>query len=87
MVGVRTEVFMFSPLSPSDFVVAEDFRWRGLVYKRGSGLPAGIPQGAIHQFLRRDPPLIEMKNGKLKQQTKKKASKKKASKKKVSKRG
>lgn len=79
---------MFNPLSPSDFVVASEFRWRGIVYKEGSGLPAGMPQGAIHQFLRRDPPLIEMKNGepKRKRTTRKKKAKKKASKK-ISKRG
>ena len=74
---------MFTPLSPSDFVVSEAFRWRGIMYESGGGLPAGIPQGAMTRFLHRDPPLIALKavepkdtNG-----TRKKASKKKKAKK------
>lgn len=83
---------MFNALAPSDFVVAVPFRWRGVVYDKGSGLPAGMPQGAIHQFLHKDPPLIELKNGsgkaskkktskKTTKKTTKKTAKKKASKK------
>lgn len=54
---------LFTHLSPSDYRVALDFRWRGLVYKAGSGLPADMPQGAMTQFLRKNPPLIKLLNG------------------------
>ena len=80
---------MFTPLAPSDFVVSEAFRWRGIMYKSGSGLPAGIPQGALTQFLHKDPPLIRLRAAEPKSSngTRKKASKKKAKKsKKVAKR-
>ena len=80
---------MHEVLSPSDFVVAEPFRWRGVLYEKNSGLPSGIPQGAISQFLRRTPPLIKLKgskaqtsaNGTGKKTTKKAASRKASSKK------
>lgn len=71
-----------SILSPSDYKVAEDFRWRGLVYKAGSGLPTDMPQGAITQFLHKTPPLIKLLNGAA---TKRKTAKKKVGKKKLSK--
>ncbi len=76
---------MFISLSPSDYRVAQDFRWRGLVYKAGSGLPADMPQGAMTQFLRKDPPLIKLSNGATNGTGKKKASTKKVSSKKASK--
>ncbi len=75
---------MFTPLSPSDFVVSEMFRWRGIMYKAGSGLPAGIPQGAMTQFLHRSPPLIKLRaeepkgtNGTMRKKVPRKKSKKK----------
>lgn len=51
---------MFTPLAPSDFVVSVPFRWRGIMYETGGGLPAGIPQGAMTQFLHKTPPLIKL---------------------------
>ena len=85
---------MLEGFSPSDFVVAQEFRWRGLVYTVGSGLPTGMPPGAMTQFLRTDPPLIERKNGETKtvqaettkKRTAKKKKKKASKKKKVKKR-
>lgn len=78
---------MYHLFQPDKFVVAEAFRWRGLMYEKGSGLPPGIPQGAISSFLHKDPPLIKLKtsassNGAGKKTTKKKTTKKRASKKK-----
>jgi hypothetical protein len=57
------------------------------MYKTGSGLPAGIPQGAMTQFLHRTPPLIKLiaSEPKATNGTRKKASNKKASKKKAKK--
>lgn len=74
---------MFTPLSPSDFKVSVPFRWRGILYEADSGLPAGIPTGAMTQFLHKTPPLIKLiaKKSKNANGTRKKASKKKAKKK------
>jgi len=71
---------MFKALSPSDFEVLMPFRWRGVVYKSGSGLPPAMPQGAMHQFLHKNPPLIGLKSNGA-SSSKKTASRKKATKK------
>lgn len=70
---------MYQQLSPTDFVVKEPFRWRGVLLAESSGLPNDMPQGVIRSFVRKG--LICQRNGKSvqasAQTTKKAASRKK----------
>jgi hypothetical protein len=81
---------MISVALRDDYLVAESFRWQGILYEKDSVLPADMNAAAITRFMHRTPPLLKLKsaspNGakpaarkKSRKKAKKKAKKKKTS--------